>query len=916
MGTPSDVTNHALELRLNTNQNQTQQFLRLSKNLDMSGEFQAKNFLRYEVGDIQLQSDELIYRSQAALGVSIFNFDPSYSRTFSQITIEETILPGWRVQLFRNSVFLQETFSNDRNRVIFEQVDTFLGTNLFEIKFYGPEGQEEIRYKTVNVGSEQLTPGKLNYAFNVSDAGKRFIDGDVQETLYDKNISGLLSYGLSKSTTIEGSLHSVSGLDQEQTFASSALYMNFSSVALKTQWVKDVDAGSALFFGLNTSVSRLLRLNFNARYFDDFKSAAYPERRDIRTEVELRLNGQMPWWKGVNWSSNIQSRTFRELDETNQVSLSLSKNLIGGSITSSLVYQDGFSQERWRHRVLWSQRFGGWQIANSLEWLPEDEQEILSYYSTLRWPQSYNTYNQSRIEYRADRDDKVLFTHSFNWHQDRFNFQAGGSVSGDGNWTVDFGISGDIEYDMFAQHFNAYRPRGSVSNIHALAYLDNNRNSIFDVGDDTLSDIGMIGNGKWRELRTDSQGLMQLPTNSQTQRIRIDESSLPDIYMVAVDKLVQVNTHRGGISWVQLPVVTVNDVEGAIYVSNNENSRGLGSFTVQLLDSELKVVAETQTEVDGYFFFTRIPPGQYTLKLDAQYLKKNNLIISNVPKIIDAPLEGDSIRMSDIVLVASSPMPMPELDVGSFKQAPLPVEQNDKVPSTVEDIKKPTLLGEADAKLGTVETDAFYVQLGVFKNPATIAQILKSLPTKEYDFKIFRNNLTGLSYLVMGGFASRLEARPAVDMINKQSQFTRAYVSKGSRYFSSGWSLEPDFSVVEVNKDNGKNEQSVDDNVKSMTLAEHLLLSSQTVGNAPSNSYFCQLASYGSLTSVNTAMLNNNKMVHVVRRQVNNKGFYTLYTGPVTNPLECQNPSVRRLTPNVPFALSIGTLRGQLMANP
>ena len=67
---------------------------------------------------------------------------------------------------------------------------------------------------------------------------------------------------------------------------------------------------------------------------------------------------------------------------------------------------------------------------------------------------------------------------------------------------------------------------------------------------------------------------------------------------------------------------------------------------------------------------------------------------------------------------------------------------------------------------------------------------------------------------------------------------------------------------------------------------------------------------------VNTAMLNNNKMVHVVRRQVNNKGFYTLYTGPVTNPLECQNPSVRRLTPNVPFALSIGTLRGQLMANP
>jgi len=903
-----DVANHAMELRVNSSDNNTQQFLRFSKNLDISGDEGAKNLLRYEVGDIQLQSDELIHRSTQALGVSIFNFDPSYSRSFSQVTIEETVLPGWRAQLFRNNQFLQERFSDEQNRVVFEQVDTFHGTNLFEIKLYGPEGQKEVRNQTINVGKEQLTPGTINYSFNVSDAGKRFIDLDNPEARYDQNLSALLSYGLSQNITIEASMHSVRGLGQQQDYASSALYVNFANAALKTQWVKDLDAGNALFFGLNANIAKTLRTNFSARYFDGFESAAYPENRDIQAEIQLRLNGRVSWWEGVNWSSSIQHRSFNEREDSNVVSLSVSKNLVGGTLSSTLAYQDAL-----RHRVFWSKNVSGWQISNSLEWLPEDEQEILSYYSVIRWPQQYSTYNQSRIEYRADREDKMLFTHLFNWRQDAFNFQFGGSISDGGEWTVNLGISGDIEYDMFEQQYNAYRPRGSVSNIHALAYLDNNRNSIFDVGDDTLSDVVMSGNGHWRERRTDSQGLMQLPTGSRTQRIQIDEASLPDPYMVAVDKLVQVNTHRGGISWVQLPVVTVNDVEGAIYRSVKNSTRGVSSLVVQLLDAELEVVAETQTEIDGYFFFSRIPPGQYTLQLDAQYLESNDLTITNLPEFIDAPLEGDSIRLNDLVLIDRSPSP--QLAAETIKKAPItaePINQASLPAKPVEKaqlIEKTPLATEQSLKPATVEIDAFYVQLGAFKNPATITEVLKSLPKAEYDFKIFRNSLTDLSYLVMGGYASEWEARLAVDMIKKRPEFSGAYVSKGSRYFSSGWSVERDLSAVDTYKDKDKFKEEF----KDMDIAESLLLSHQVVEDAQSNSYFCQLASYSSLTSITADVLNAEPVVHIVRRQVNNKRFFTIYTGPVTNPIECQKPSVRQLSPNLPFALSIETLRAQLI---
>jgi hypothetical protein len=854
-----DLAHHATELRVNSNENNTQQFLRFSKNLDISGDEQAINFLRYEVGDIQLQSDELIYRSKQAFGVSIFNFDPNYSRSFSQVTIEETLLPGWRAQLFRNGQFLQESFSNEQNRVVFEQIDTFYGSNLFEIKLYGPEGQQDVRYQTINVGTEQLTPGALNYSFNVSDAGKRFIDTDKQEALYDQNLSALLSYGLSHNATIEASLHSLRGLEQQQDFVSSALYMNFTNSALKTQWVKDLDAGNALFIGLNTRFGKDLRANFNARYFNDFESDAYPESRDIRAEARLRLVGRTSWLEGVNWSSSLQHRSFNEQDDMNEVSVSLSKNLLGGTVSSSLSYNDASPDQSFRHRVFWSKNISGWQISNSLEWLPADDQEILNYYSVVRWPQQYTQFNESRIEYRANLKDKMLFSHRFNWRQDSFNLQFGGSLTNGGEWTVNLGISGDIEYDMFEQQLNFYRPRGSVANIHAQAYLDNNRNSIFDAGDDPLSDVVMKGNFAWRQRRTDDEGNLQLATGTRNQSVQIDENSLPDPFMIPVDKLVLVNTHRGGINRVALPVVTFNDLEGAIYKSNENSSRGVNGLAVQLVDPELNVIAETRTEIDGYFFFSRIPPGQYTLQLDAEYLESNGLTIANLPKFIDAPTEGDSVRLNDVLLVDTEQTPL------------LAAEHNEK----------PNL----------VQMDKFYVQLGAFKKPRSIIEVLKYLPTEEYDLRIFRNHLSGLSYVVMGGYPSQESARVAINKIKSVTQFTEAYVNNGSRYFSSGWSLE--YALLDI--------------------AEHLQISHKVIRGAPGNSYFCQLASYSSLTSISAHVLNDVQVVHVARRQVNGKRFYTLYTGPVTNPNECQKSTVHQLTPEVPFALRSETLRTQLL---
>jgi hypothetical protein len=862
-----DLGQHATELRVNASDSDSRQFLKFSKNLDITGENGAINYLRYEVGDIQLQSDELIYRSKQAAGVSIFNFDPTYTRSFSQVTIEETVLPGWRAQLFRNGQFLAEKFSDSENRVVFDEVETFYGSNLFEIKLYGPEGQQEVREQTINVGKEQLSPGGWNYYFNVSDAGKRFIDNDSDEALYDKNISGLLSYGLSSSATVEVSAHSLRGLDTQRDYVSSALYMNFASSALKTQVVKDIDGGSAVFAGINSSFGRDLRAKFSGRYFNDFVSDAYPESRDIQGEAQLRLNGRAKWWEGVSWSSSLTHRAYYGRDDSNTVTASVSKNLFGGTFSSAFNFNDQ-GAESLQNRLYFSKNIYGWQVSNSLDWLPADEQKIVSFYSNIRWPQSYATYNESRLEYRADSKDKLLLRHRFNWRQDSFNLQFGASVSDSGEWTVNLGISGDIEYDPFTPEINFYRPRGgSIANIQAMTYLDNNRNSVFDEEDEVLTDVGFTGNQAWRDRGTNDQGNIQLYTGSRSQSIHIDDTSLPDPFMHPVDELVYVNTHRGGVNRVALPVVTFNDLEGAVYRVKNSNSRGVSGLKVMLVDEALNVVAETTTEVDGFFFFSRIPPGKYNLQVEAEYMSANNLIIANLPEMINAPKRGDSLRINDLLLV-----------------------DKDQEPQLVANAQVET---QADSVATALLPDRFYVQLGAFKKPRSIIEVIKYLPTEEYDLKIYRNHSTALSYVVMGGYDTLHEARAAIAKIRDVTQFTEAYVNNGSRYFQKGWTLEYQLHDIQ----------------------SHLLETHEVIKTAPQQSYFCQLASYRSLTSIAQEKFNGVVPVYVARRLVKQKRFYTLYSGPVLDPLACGDKQYADLTPERPIPLATPILRTQLADN-
>jgi len=94
--------------------------------------------------------------------------------------------------------------------------------------------------------------------------------------------------------------------------------------------------------------------------------------------------------------------------------------------------------------------------------------------------------------------------------------------------------------------------------------------------------------------------------------VGIDETSLSDPMLVPRNAL-QVVVPRPGIpATVEIGLVGGGDIEGAIVKSGGLGFEGLD---LELVGSDGKTVARTQSDFDGFFLFERVPYGDYHIRL-------------------------------------------------------------------------------------------------------------------------------------------------------------------------------------------------------------------------------------------------------------------------------------------------------------
>jgi hypothetical protein len=661
-----DAFKHRAEYRLNYNDTTTNQFIKITKSLENPNQEGALAELHYELGDIQSQRDPLIMNFSQGRGINLSNLNTQTSQSFSTITIEESTLPGWFAELYRNGQFVSAAESTDENIVRFENVETFYGNNVFEIRLYGPEGEQVTKTKKISVGNEALATGQLGYQFEVLDSTQNVLNTQFNNAAnFRKSVSGNVSYGLSNRLTFDVGLNHLTG-KQDNQYISTSLQSNSDLGSFKLSGAKQLDRGMAIFAGYRGETAffseQNLSMNFEYSRVNNFNSAVFiPQNSPIKSRASISLRSRISSLNNMNWSFRF-SNEQREQKQARKISqFGLNSSYLGGNWSTRFQYDS--LQKELLNQSYWALDINAWRWTNSVDWIPFESKALVRYKTSLRWPQSKNSFNQTRLSYEPNSLSEFVLEHQYTYRGDYFNFNLSGQYDSENEWQLAIGFSGTLSFDSFNNHVNFLPPRSlSSGQLAVQSFLDVNENGIFDPREEPVSDLGFTGNYLWKEQRTNANGQVLLPSSGNGQILGANVRSLSNPYYEPLHNKIKTISHRGGETKVNFPIKIVNEIEGSLYYEIDNKSKPASKVTVLLIDKQGKVQYETTSEYDGYYFFPKVAIGEYTLQLKQDEIEDNKLIILNLPDKIIAPDYGDSIILRDIIMQEKSSVPAVSLN--------------------------------------------------------------------------------------------------------------------------------------------------------------------------------------------------------------------------------------------------------------
>ena len=754
-----DLFHHRAELRFNKNENTANTFLKITKDFNLSEQDHSLARIHYQLGDIQSQSDQLITSSNQGRGFYISNANPHSAQNFSTITIEEPALPGWQAELHRNGQFIATTQANDENLVRFTDVETFYGNNIFEIKLFGSQGEQITRTQKYTIGQDALSPGKISYQVEFLETDKSvFNQSSNSSTAMSNAFKSNLSYGISEFITYDAQITHLQTEQNNSSYLSSGLNTLTDHGSYRFLATKQLDAGYAYFAGFRGLLSNKLYndINVNVEYsaLNNFSSALFVAKENsLKNRLSLSLNGRTDFFNSLNWNMRWNNEVRKNTNTKNRFSLGINKSYVAGTWSSQLFYDD--DTNNLINRLYSSIDIASWKWTNTLDWQANNGAELTRLRSSLRWPQTQSTFNQTQLTYQSNSAASTLLNHQYTYRHEIFNIQVSGQVDNQGDWRLSLGLNGTFSFDHLEADFNFDTPRSLNSGqIEVSSFIDWNENEIFDQGDEPIQDVNFTGNYLWRDKYTNNDGKVLLPSSYGGQVLDVNLRSLSNPYLQPSLGKIKTLAHRGGQTKVNIPLVVYNEVEGTIYLSSNEKSKPIAGLTVVLKEKDGEKHYSTVTEYDGYYYFPNVSQGNYILEIEKNEQLSENITIKNLPEQVITEKSGDTIILQDIIVYTNNADTLTE-------QATIAAESNQQTP--------------------------YFVQLGVFKKFQSALTVANKIDKAAYALQLYKHERRDSYYLVAGPYNNAAKAQQTINDVYSIPALHGSFMVDARRYVSPQW---------------------------------------------------------------------------------------------------------------------------------
>lgn len=571
------------------------------------------------VGDVAGLDDRLTGNAEAGRGAVITNRPLTSPTAFDHTRLEGDLPTGWEAELYRNEQLIAFAKSDGNQRYVFDDVPLLYGDNELKVVLYGPQGQVRSHVETVNVGQQNVPPGKTWYWAGFNQPGLDLVNFQSQpqridQPKYQAAIS--MEHGLDDRTSVGVMARTMLLQDQHVTFVEGSVRRSVGPALIEVTGAKESGGGLAAraqligkFGSINVNAQALIANDF---HFDGEDLASSRREFEVAVDAPIKIgHATIPAHTDVHLTRLVDGSSQL------QAAAGLSAQVNRFNLAAAIKYQ----RSQLAHGpdppgqiladFIGSGRIGQVRLRGATEFELSRGSRLRTAELDAYWSSSDNVDWETDLAYDTlEKRARARVSHI-----NRFSTMAlalTGEAATDGSFAVGF----NLNFSLDAGHrFDMSRePLAAAGAVHARVFQDLNGNGVFDAGEKAEPGALVTTGTRLADQKTDSNGAVTVGglTAFNPIGVGVDMSSLADP-MLTPQKAVQVVVPRPGVvAEVDIPLVGAGDVEGALVKSGGVGFEGVD---LELVDSTGKVVASERSDYDGFFLFDRVAYGSYTLQL-------------------------------------------------------------------------------------------------------------------------------------------------------------------------------------------------------------------------------------------------------------------------------------------------------------
>ena len=573
------------------------------------------------LGDVELLSGNIAGANSVGRGAFISNLPLQRPSRFGVTVLRGTLPLGWDAELYRNGQLLAFQSDTADGRYEFE-VSLVYGNNDLEVVLYGPQGQIRREAQSIAVGDGAVEAGKLEYWAGAIQRNRDLISFHDPPGWGERGwqYGAGAQYGLNTHTVLGANAHSMVLAGRRRQYAELGLQRTLGRMVLNLTAAQEFGRGRAY---RGQALGRFGRLNLEAESFyvdGRFVSGLIGEQEkaahSFRLETLLGSGRRIvPVSAGFRRTERQNGQIVNEwLARASLIvpRLALTGYLSHRDVTGPLIAEDGTAVG-----VLANTRILGLSVRAEAEYGLSGSRKG---FDKARVTVEKMLDERSDLRVEAEYDARRGLTEFQAGYVRQFNKLAL-SVAGTANTRGGVGANLAVYFSFGPEPFGrglrfsheklARRGQAGVS-----VFLDANGDGRRSPGEEALPGIGITAGQRGTSDPTDQGGhaVVEGLNPYEPVLISIDESTLPDPFLVPVGKGVVMTPRPGIAAKLEIAVSPTGEIEGVLHGLEDTPRAGV---ELELVDTRGRVAASTLTEYDGFFLFDRVAYGSYRLRLAA-----------------------------------------------------------------------------------------------------------------------------------------------------------------------------------------------------------------------------------------------------------------------------------------------------------